>query len=102
MKYLLTLTFILYFLVTFAIQLIEVPTVRLFETAICDRYYRSVENTSRYILGDIDETSCKVPVVQNELTKVVGWKVSFDAIPGHYILTLTRCHDGTKSCLQVS
>ena len=79
---LLVSTFILYFCVTFAIQLLEVPIVRLFENAICDRYYRSVESASFHIHSDIDEKACKISGVQDELAKLVGWKVSFDALPG--------------------
>lgn len=74
--------FVLYWLVTFAIQLLEVPVLRLFETAICKRYYRSLGNLPSSAFNDIDETSCKIPVVQNELAYVIGWKLSLDAVPG--------------------
>src|SRR5881392_948541 len=74
--------FALYFLVSFAIQLVEVPTVRLLESAICNRYYRSIGNATVSIFNDVDESSCKISVVQGQLANVVGWKMSFDAIPG--------------------
>jgi hypothetical protein len=82
MRSLLGSTFVLYFCVTFAIQLLEVPLVRLFESAICDRYHRSVVGASIHAFGDTDEASCKIVIVQDELANVVGWKVAFDAFPG--------------------
>lgn len=84
MKAIIASTFILYFLVTFAIQLLEVPTVRLFEIAICDRYYRTTNDgaLAGSLLKDIDESSCKITAVQNELAEIAGWKISFDAVPG--------------------
>ena len=62
----------LYFCVTFAIQLLEVPIIRLFESAICDRYQRSVVGTFVHAFGNTDEVSCKIVFVQDELAKVVG------------------------------
>ncbi|EED16509.1 conserved hypothetical protein [Talaromyces stipitatus ATCC 10500] len=83
MKAIIASTFVLYLLVTFAIQLLEVPTVRLFEIAICDRYFRTT-NTGVHstLFKDIDESSCKIPPIQNELAEIAGWKTSFDAVPG--------------------
>jgi hypothetical protein len=93
-------TFVLYFCVTFAIQLLEVPIVRLFESAICDRYHRSVVVTSVHAFGDTDEASCKIVIVQDELAKVVGWKVSFDAFPGIFLrhLILNFVSELTSLC----
>ncbi len=76
------LPFALYILVSFATQLIEIPFLRLFEKAICNRHYRSIGHQSPFVVNDVDETSCKIPVAQDQLSDVVGWKIFFDAIPG--------------------
>lgn len=70
------LLFALYFLVSFATQLLEIPLIRLFENAICKRHY------AQFFLNDIDEVLCKIPTVQDQLNDVIGWKMCFDAIPG--------------------
>lgn len=70
----------LYTLFGFAVMLLEVPIIRLFERAICDRHFRSVARSA------IDEGACKIPEVQDLLAKVVGWKMSFDALPGMYFV----------------
>ena len=58
--------------------LLEVPLFRLFEQAICNRYYRTLSSPGT----PIDEAECKIPEIQDFLAKVVGWKMSFDALPG--------------------
>jgi hypothetical protein len=93
MKAIIASTFILYFLVTFAIQLLEVPTVRLFEIAICDRYYRTANGgVFASLFKDIDESSCKITDVQNELAEIAGWKISFDAVPGEFALATDQVY----------
>lgn len=64
--------FCLQFLVTFSRYVVEIPLLRLFEIAICDRYFQDEA---------IDEISCKIPRVQNDLAIVVGWRFFFDALP---------------------
>lgn len=57
----LLLTFSVYFLVSFATQLLELPLVRLFEDVICNVYYRQhplhirdiEENGARLLLSKI-------------------------------------------------
>lgn len=77
------LPFALYILVSFATQLLEIPQLRLFENALCNRYYRSIHDDSlSVVINDMDESMCKSPMVQDQLNDLVGWKMSFDAIPG--------------------
>ena len=64
--------FCLQFLVNFSRYIVEVPLIRLFEIAICDRYFQAEV---------IDERSCKIPRIQNDLAIVVGWRFFFDALP---------------------
>ena len=78
----LTLPFVAYILISFATLLLEVPIVRLIEGSICNRYYSSADNATYIAVEQIDESACKVPQVQSLLAKLVGWKMSFDAIPG--------------------
>ena len=64
--------FCLHFLINFSRYIVEVPLIRLFEIAICDRYFHAEA---------IDEKSCKLPRIQNDLAIVVGWRFCFDALP---------------------
>jgi hypothetical protein len=84
------LLFIVFSLVKFSILFLEVPVIRIFEKAICNRFY-SVERENGHDIRDgvlfdgssLDTDSrCKIPAVQDLLANVTGWKMSFDAIPG--------------------
>jgi hypothetical protein len=77
------LAFVLYNLLSFATLLLEVPLVRLFEKSICNRYYRQQHPQNPTVaFQDIDESLCKGAPVQNLLATVVGWELSFSAVPG--------------------
>ena len=67
-------TFCIQFLNYFAKHMVEVPTLRLIEQAICNHYYAS--------RGDVRERYCKVPDIQTELAAITGLKITFDALPG--------------------
>jgi hypothetical protein len=64
--------FLLQFSTNLSWALLDVPYVRLFERAICQKHYASA----------IDEAECKIPPVQRHLAKVLGLKVAFDVLPG--------------------
>jgi MFS family permease len=66
------LPFLLYTLFAFVTILLEVPTVRLFENAICNRYHGKAT----------EETMCKTATIQRKLAYVVGWKTSLDSLAG--------------------
>ena len=83
----LVLPFTLYLSVSFATQLLEIPLLRLFENAICNRHYRFFSDNLVSVFTNIDETLCKIPAVQDQLSIVVGWKLCFDAIRGIYTFT---------------
>lgn len=74
-------TFALQFCTYFAKHSVEVPTIKLFEQAICNRYY-SEEAIHPRATPDIDERLCKVPAIQDELATLTGLKFTFDALPG--------------------
>lgn len=60
------------FLIQFTSGLLELPMLRLIERTIC-----------RDHLGHVDdqEAACKVPVVQDRLTIIMGYKWAFDSLP---------------------
>ena len=92
----LVLPFALYLSFSFATQLLEIPLLRLFENAICNRHYRSVRDDSLSASHNIEEILCKIPTVQDQLSDVVGWKICFDAVPGIHTLSpdsMTRILD---------
>ncbi|KAF2253565.1 hypothetical protein BU26DRAFT_381178, partial [Trematosphaeria pertusa] len=71
--------FVLFATINFSTQVLEVPQIRLFESTICERFYRMEEALA---FDSIDETMCKVPQVQARLATIVGWKAALDALPG--------------------
>lgn len=77
-------TFCLQFLTYFAKHVIEVPIIKLFEQAICNRYYAAAHSQAGLglALSDVDESHCKIPAIQTELAALVGLKFTFDALPG--------------------
>lgn len=76
-------TLLLYFVNTFGILLVEIPTVRLIEQSICRRYYRKTSSSGN-LISELDngENLCKIRQVQSTLSYVVGWKIACDALPG--------------------
>jgi hypothetical protein len=80
------LPFALYILSAFATLLIEVPIVRLTEQALCNRHFRTIGTSG------IEEAACKIPEIQDLLAKIVGWKMSFDALPGKSWDTMNNLH----------
>ncbi|SMQ53072.1 unnamed protein product [Zymoseptoria tritici ST99CH_3D7] len=63
----------MFLLFRFAHFLLEVPTVRMIEHAICHERIQSV---------DPDESACKTALIQRQVSNVLGWKICCDAIPG--------------------
>ena len=76
-------TFCVQFLNYFAKHMVEVPMIKLFEQAICNRYYalQGQGGGGGNSSGEIDEQYCKIPAVQNELAAITGLKFTFDALP---------------------
>ena len=78
-------TFCLQFCNYFAKHMVEVPTIKLFEQAICNRYYRSHSSHEVLVIAGgqlVEERYCKIAPIQNELAALVGLKFTFDALPG--------------------
>ena len=72
-------TFLLQFCTYFAKHVVEVPTIKLFEQAICNRHYNIHDD---FLFTSVDERRCKIPAVQDELAILTGLKFTFDALPG--------------------
>ena len=64
--------FCLQLLLNFSKYIIEIPVIRLFEIALCDRYYKQKH---------VAEKLCKISPIQNDLAIIVGWRFFFDALP---------------------
>lgn len=56
--------------------------IKLFEQAICNRYYAAHDDLWYETGGPVEERLCKIPEIQNELAGLVGLKFTFDALPG--------------------
>lgn len=74
-------TFCLQFCFYFAKHMVEVPSIKLFEQAICNRYYNRQKELTFMSGQPIDENLCKIPPIQDELATLVGLKFTFDALP---------------------
>ena len=68
--------------------------MRMIEYAICHRQVDDVSLNALSIPSNLSETSCKVAAIQGQVASTVGWKISFDAIPGVYDVPLwvLPCH----------
>lgn len=51
-----------------------VPTVRLYESAVCHRYYKR----------PVAESECKIDHIQKKLAWIRGWQASFDSLPSMF------------------
>ncbi|KAJ4292766.1 hypothetical protein N0V90_009429 [Kalmusia sp. IMI 367209] len=76
----------LYLLFRFAHFLVEVPTVRMIEYAVCRQQMSGIDSLTKTIrlMAELDEKACKSATVQEAVAHVVGWKISFDAAPGYF------------------
>ena len=74
--------YILYLLFRFAHFLLEVPTVRMIEHAVCHQQLNRVGLDAASMLPELNEKACKTAAVQEQVARIVGWKMSFDAAPG--------------------
>ncbi|KAF2676239.1 MFS general substrate transporter [Lentithecium fluviatile CBS 122367] len=59
----------------FSNYMLVIPTLRLYEDAVCRDFYQERHS-------DIDEQLCKVPEVQAALATLVGWNLGLHAVPG--------------------
>jgi hypothetical protein len=75
--------FLTYFLLEFGLLTLQVPGSRLFERAVCRRYYRDISSPSTFLIiaEEIEERLCKIAPIQREVALLVGWRDSFLAIP---------------------
>ena len=80
--------YILNLLFRFAHFLLEVPTVRMIEYAICHRHVDEAKLEATAIVLKVNDASCKTAAIQGQVASTVGWKMSFDAIPGVYAVPL--------------
>jgi hypothetical protein len=58
------------------------PQIRLFESIICENYYKAHDPSVIRPDGSIPEALCKVESVQGELAMLDGFKSLFMNIPG--------------------
>jgi hypothetical protein len=83
-----TLCAIATLILDFGVSVIAAPKVRMFESIICNAYYRHRDNSmlpsTVYGHSDISEDQCKIQPVQSALANIIGWQVLFDGIPGWY------------------
>lgn len=70
-----------FFLLELSNQVLTVLLIPLYETALCDNYYRHSDS-----LGNgMDEAKCKISPVQSELAFLRGWQGFFNTLSGMFI-----------------
>ena len=77
----------LLYLFCFAVNLVDIPKVRLIEHAVCQRYYHSHPLAEVGAEYNVPERRCKLVPIQAEVALITGWRMSLDAIPS--VLTVT-------------
>ena len=70
----------------FSSHLQSVPKVHLFESRICASYYSAYPPNAYGSSLPIDESMCKIPEIQKELSTVLGFLTFFNAVPRRSIL----------------
>ncbi len=56
-------------------------TARIYESVYCHEWYRN-HDPSLIGPGGVEESNCKIPNVQRDVSSLVGFKELFDAMPG--------------------
>lgn len=64
----------------FHVYLLELPLVRLVERAICQDYYKGLPLGPDW--HHVDESLCKLPQIQIKVAYILGFRISFNAVPG--------------------
>jgi hypothetical protein len=72
--------FLLKFALTFYWTIFDLPLVRLVERAVCQEFYKGLASGPKW--RDVQEDMCKLAPIQNKLAYVLGFRLSFYAIPG--------------------
>ena len=63
-------------------SLVQAPRIRLYESIVCTRYYAANEPSLVGKDGSVPEELCKLNLIQDEITMVLGWQIMFENVPG--------------------
>ncbi|KAI0399865.1 major facilitator superfamily domain-containing protein [Xylaria palmicola] len=74
--------YLLYFSFRFAHYLLEVPTIRMIEYAACKRELSPALRPTTYTPSGPDGVRCNTTSIQTQISAIIGWKLSFDALAG--------------------
>ena len=80
--YTLGIIMVLVFLFSFSGSLMGASTLRIYESIICHRYYKTNDPSHVGDGGVVDERHCKVDAVQEELAVLTGGESFFNTLPG--------------------
>ena len=62
-------------------SLVQAPRIRLYESIVCTRYYAANEPSLVGKDGSVPEELCKLNLIQDEITMVLGWQIMFENVP---------------------
>lgn len=64
------------------LTVVRAPKIRLFESILCQAYYRTHGSALPVPMQDIPESQCKTKEIQSGVARLIGWQTVFDGIPG--------------------
>jgi len=81
--------YLLAYLFRLAQEMVNVPNVRLIEHAVCDSFQRQPPALPFFHIEKQKlDYSCKTIPIQNEISFIIGWRFSIDALPGQLLSNL--------------
>ncbi|KAL4819992.1 major facilitator superfamily domain-containing protein [Aspergillus spinulosporus] len=67
------------------LTVVRAPKIRLFESILCQAYYRAHGNALPMPMQDIPESQCKTKEIQSGVASLIGWQTVFDGIPAIFL-----------------
>jgi hypothetical protein len=64
------------------LTVVRAPKIRLFESILCQAYYRTHGDALLVPMQNIPESRCKTKEIQSGVARLIGWQTVFDGIPG--------------------
>lgn len=82
--YVLGLVLTIVFAADLAGSISKAPLIRIYESIICNEYYKDADPSLLSENAHVEERHCKVATVQEELALLRGWQEFFDYLPGKF------------------
>ncbi|KAL4768063.1 major facilitator superfamily domain-containing protein [Aspergillus nidulans var. acristatus] len=67
------------------LTVVRAPKIRLFESILCQAYYRTHGDALLVPMQNIPESRCKTKEIQSGVARLIGWQTVFDGIPAIFL-----------------